>query len=44
MATRVRSVLLLQFGPALGFLLVGGVVALIVLPMVGYLRRTASQP
>ena len=38
------SLVTLQLAPALGFLFVGGVVALIVMPMVGYLRRTSGQP
>jgi hypothetical protein len=40
----IVAVVTLQLLPALGMALATGVVALIVLPMVGYLRRTSSQP
>ena len=38
------SLLLFEPVAALGFFLAAGIVALIVVPMVGYLRRTSPQP
>jgi uncharacterized membrane protein len=40
----ILSFFLLQMGLAVGFAVAGGITALIVLPMVGYLRRTTGQP